>query len=611
MKTHFQTFENRGGPEHTAERIQALRQLLKKQKLDGFIISRSDEHLNEYVSPHDERLLWATGFSGSAGLAIILKNTAAIFIDGRYTLQVRSEVNQEIITPHTIPQTTPTEWLKQHAKKATRIGIDPKLHGIANFEAYNGALEQVGAKLISLAHNPIDTIWQQQPPKPENPVIAHPKKYAGIDVTEKIKQIQSALKEKKIDAFVAVSPESICWLFNLRGKDIPRTPIMLANAIIHAKAKPELFLNHARMSNRAKEQLKDTTRLQAPENFTTALKTLGAGFKKVLIDPDRTNSAIYQTLRASRAEIVRGSDPIALPKAKKNKAEIEGTKTAHIRDGIAICRFLHWLEESQKNPPENEPLSEISAAIALEQFRIQTEVLKDISFETISGSGPNGAIVHYRVSKTSNRLLKSGELYLVDSGAQYKDGTTDITRTIAIGPPTNPMRRHYTLVLKAHIGLSLAHFPQGTRGVDLDPLVRAPLWQAGLDFNHGTGHGVGSFLSVHEGPQAISKRAMVPLEPGMILSNEPGYYREGAYGIRLENLVLVKEPENIPGGEQPMMSFETLTLAPFDKNLIDINLLTERELKWLNAYHRTVWKTISKNLKAPEKSWLKRSTSPL
>lgn len=606
-KTSFQTFENRGGPAHTAQRITQLRAELKKKKLNGFIIPRADEHLNEYVSAHDERLLWLTGFSGSAGIAIILETKAAIFIDGRYTLQVQSEVDQNIITPQAITQTRPSHWLKQHVKKGMSIGIDPKLLSVANFETLNEALEQKQARLVSMPNNPIDTIWQTQPQKPSSPVIGHPKKYTGQEPAEKIKQIQEVLKNKGADAFIATAPESVCWLFNIRGQDVPHTPIMLAHAIIHARAKPEVFINSDRLNTRAKDHITCTAKLSAPENFESSLKALGAKFKKVLIDPDRTNSAIYQTLRASRSEIIRGQDPISLPKAKKNKAEIEGMKSAHERDGVAITRFLYWLSQV----PKDQPITEIEAAQSLENFRYQTGALKDLSFETISGAGPNGAIVHYRVSEKTNRQLKQGELYLVDSGAQYQDGTTDITRTLAIGEPKPGMIKHYTMVLKAHINLTTAFFPKGSRGVDLDPFARAPLWQAGLDYNHGTGHGVGSFLSVHEGPQSISRRSTVPLEPGMILSNEPGYYKQGAYGIRLENLILVKDPEDITGGEHPMMSFETLTLAPFDKNLIDISLLSKSELKWLNAYHRSVWKTLSKHLKGSEKAWLKTATAAL
>ncbi len=607
MTTHFQTYQNRGGPTYTKERITKLRAELKKRKLNGFIVPLADEHLNEYISSHDERLLWLTGFSGSAGIAIILEQKAAIFIDGRYTLQIQTEVDQSIITPLPIMETSPSNWLQQHIKKGARIGLDPHLQAVSSFETFNETLEKKAAKLISVKTNPIDTIWEDQPKRPQAPVNSHPKKYAGKTADEKIKEIQDHLKEKQIDAFIVTAPESVCWLLNIRGSDVPRTPIMLAHAIIHARAKPELFLDKERMSTRAKDQLSQITKLQLPQKFDEALSALGARFKKVLIDPKRTNSAIYQTLRTARAEIVRGQDPIALPKAKKNKAEIEGMKTAHERDGIAICQFLHWLSETQ----EKTTITEISAAQTLEEYRRATGALKDISFETISGAGPNGAIVHYRVSEATNRSLKSGELYLVDSGAQYQDGTTDITRTIAIGEPTKPMRKHYTLVLKAHINLTTAYFPKGTRGVDLDPLARTPLWRAGLDFNHGTGHGVGSFLAVHEGPQGISRRAMVPFEPGMVLSNEPGYYREGAYGIRLENLELITEPEEISGGEHPMMHFETLTLAPFDQNLIESELLTKTEIKWLNAYHRTVWKTIGKHLKGAQKSWLKEATTPL
>ncbi len=612
----FQSYENRGGPDHTSERITNLRTELKKRNIDGFIVPRSDRHLNEYVSDHDERLLWLTGFSGSAGLSIILQNTAAIFVDGRYTLQVRHEVDLSIMSPISITEQSPANWLGEQMKQGMRIGIDPSLHSVKAFETYQETIEQKGGKLVSLKNNPVDNIWPDQPVEPKNPVTAHPKKYAGQNPDEKITQIQEILKEQGCEAFVMTAPESICWLFNLRGSDIGHTPIMLANAIVHSRARPELFLEADRLNTRALDQVTLNAKLSKPDAFEDSLKSLGAKFKKVLIDPNRTNSAIYQTLRAARAEIIRGSDPCALPKAMKNQAEIEGSRSAHIRDGVAMVRFLHWLEQTTTtlevdDQPAPEGTDEIGAAKQLEAFREETGALKDISFETISGAGPNGAIVHYRVSEMTNRPLKDGELYLVDSGAQYQDGTTDITRTIAIGQPTGPMRRHYTLVLRAHIGLATAHFPEGTRGVDLDPLARAPLWQAGLDFAHGTGHGVGSFLSVHEGPQGISKRAMVPLKPGMIISNEPGYYREGAYGIRIENLILVTEPEDITGGEQPMMHFETLTLAPFDKNLIDTDLLTKKELKWLNQYHRTVWRTLSPELKGPAKSWLKQATATI
>ncbi len=607
MKTSFQKYENRGGPDHTRQRIIELRELLEKKRLDGFLIPRGDEHLNEYVSAHDERLLWLTGFSGSAGIAIILKNKAAIFTDGRYTLQVEKEIDTDIITPLSIIKHRPSEWLKKNTAKNMRIGTDPELISVGAFDVFNQALEEIGAKLVTVTSNPIDQLWKDQPEKPQNPVIHQPKKYAGVDTAEKIKQIQEDLKSQSIDAFVITAPESACWLFNIRGSDVHHTPIMLAHAIIHARAKPELFLKTERLNTRAKDTLTPHVKIQNPEAFNTSLKALGAKFKKVLIEPNRTNSAIYQTLRAARAEIIRGPDPIALPKAMKNKAEIAGMRSAHLRDGVAVCRFLNWLETTTGK----QTITEITASETLEYYRRETGALKDISFETISGAGPHGAIVHYRVSDETNRKLKTGELYLVDSGGQYQDGTTDITRTIAIGEPKQIMRRHYTLVLKAHINLATATFPKGTRGVDLDPLARAPLWKAGLDYNHGTGHGIGSFLSVHEGPQGISRRSTIPLKPGMILSNEPGYYRQGLYGIRLENLVLVKEAEEIKGGEQPMMSFETLTLAPFDKNLIDIDLLTRAELKWLNNYHQLVWKTISKTLTGKEKSWLKSATAIL
>ena len=604
----IQSFENRGGPEAKKERIESLRSKLRQRKLDGIIVPRNDRHLNEYLSEHDERLLWLTGFSGSAGIAIIMMEEAAIFVDGRYTLQVQSEVDQSVITPLPLLTSKPTKWLKQKIERGSRIGLDPNLLSVKSYEAFLDIVEQEGGKLISIETNPIDQIWQDQPPPPDNPVYAHQKKYAGEDAASKISKIQSILKERGVDAAVLTAPESICWLLNIRGSDVPHTPIMLANAIIHTRAKPDLFLDQTRIKSNALTQLKSNVKIQRPENFTDNLKTLGAKFKKVLINPDRTNCAIYQILRAARAEIVRGTDPCSLPKAIKNQAEIEGSRSAHMRDGIAICQFLHWLKNTSLD--EN-GIDEIKAAIELENCRKNTGQLKDISFETISAAGANGAIVHYRVSENTNRQLRSGELYLVDSGAQYKDGTTDITRTIAIGEPTKTMQRHYTMVLKAHIALASATFPKGTRGMDLDPLARSHLWQEGLDFNHGTGHGVGSFLSVHEGPQNISKRGIVPLESGMIISNEPGYYKEGAYGIRLENLILVTELREIKGGEQPVMDFETLTLAPFERSLINQELMSKIELTWLNSYHKRVYKKLSASLSKQEKQWLKQQTAPL
>ena len=604
----IQSFENRGGPEATNERIESLRGKFRQRKLDGMIIPRNDEHLNEYLTEHDERLLWLTGFSGSAGIAIVMMEEAAIFIDGRYTLQVQSEVDSNLIKPVPLLKTPPSEWLKPKISRGTRIGIDPNLLSVKAYEKFLDVIEQQGGQLISMESNPIDQIWKDQPAHPNHPVYNHQKKFAGRDSVEKVEEIQEILKEQNVEATVLTAPESICWLFNIRGSDVPHTPIMLAHAIIHSRARPELYIDQQRIKPNALARLKTHVKIQKPESFKDGLKSLGSRFKKVLINPDRTNCAIYQTLRAARAEIVRGADPCALPKAIKNRAEIEGTRAAHLRDGAAVCRFLHWLESAVL---AGEELDEIKAAIALENFRQETGQLKDISFETISAAGPNGAIVHYRVSEKTNRPLKPGELYLVDSGGQYKDGTTDITRTVPIGIPTKTMQRHYTLVLQAHIALASASFPLGTRGMDLDPLARSRLWESGMDFNHGTGHGVGSFLSVHEGPQNISRRGTVPLAPGMIISNEPGYYKEGAYGIRLENLILVGEPQTIKGGEHKVMQFETLTLAPFEPLLINTELLTRAEINWLNAYHKLVYKKLSKSLSKSEKAWLKQKTTPL
>ena len=460
-----------------------------------------------------------------------------------------------------MPQNTPQDWIKKHLKKGATLGYDPKLHSIKAIELLKKSADEVGVNLSAQPENLVDSIWKNRPAAPRAPVSLHPVKYSGLIAAKKISSIQRLQRKSKTNATVLTLPESIAWLLNIRGQDVPHTPLPLCFAILPAKGKPELFIAPGKLTATVRKALTKDVTLRKPEQLSGALAALGKSGSKIQLDTSRASQWFADQLIDAGVEIIDATDPCLDLKATKNKIEIAGARIAHKRDGVAMCRFLAWLDA---NAPSVK-LDEITAAKKLEAFRKQTGVLKEISFETISGAGANGAIVHYRVSESTNALLEPGSLYLVDSGAQYLDGTTDITRTIAIGAPTKDMRRHFTLVLKGHIGISAARFPKGTRGVDLDPLARATLWNAGLDFDHGTGHGVGSYLSVHEGPQSISKKSTVTLVPGMILSNEPGYYREGHYGIRIENLELVTRLRKVKGGERSMMSFETLTLAPFDR----------------------------------------------
>jgi len=603
----FQNYKDISDPSKGKPRVALLRKQLKRRKLDAFLVPRADEYQNEYVPACAERLSWLTGFSGSAGIAIVGIRSAALFVDGRYTLQAPKQVDTRVFDILQMPQNTPQDWIKKHLKKGATLGYDPKLHSIKAIELLKKSADEVGVNLSAQPENLVDSIWKNRPAAPRAPVSLHPLKYSGLLAAKKISSIQRLLRKSKTNATVLTLPESIAWLLNIRGQDIPHTPLPLCFAILPAKGKPELFIAPGKLTATVRKALTKDVTLRKPEQLSGALAALGKGGVKIQLDPNRASQWFADQLESAGVEIVHATDPCLDLKAAKNKIEIAGARIAHKRDGVAVCRFLAWLDA---NAPSVK-LDEISAAKKLEAFRKLTGVLKEISFETISGAGANGAIVHYRVSESTNAPLEPGSLYLVDSGAQYLDGTTDITRTIAIGTPTKDMRRHFTLVLKGHIGISAARFPKGTRGVDLDPLARATLWNAGLDFDHGTGHGVGSYLSVHEGPQSISKRGMVALEPGMILSNEPGYYREGHYGIRIENLELVTSLRKVKGGERSMMSFETLTLAPFDRRLIDVSLLTRDELKWLNAYHARVFKELGHELKGKNKAWLKAATEPL
>lgn len=601
----FQAFTDTADPSKGRSRLSALRKEMKRRGLTAFLIPRTDEYQNEYVPPCAERLSWLTGFTGSAGTAVVTSTKAALFVDGRYTLQAPEQTDTKVFKILQVPQTMPSDWLKQTLKKTDVIGYDLQLHSMRAVERLQKVADRIGATLAPQENNPVDAIWKDRPAPPLEPVILQPIEFAGVTASKKIAAIRKELSKSKTHATVLTSPESIAWLLNIRGQDVPHTPLPLSFAIVPAKGMPELFIEPKKLSAKVRAALGEDVNLRKPAELPKALAALGK--KKIHLDPETASQWFANRLGDAGAEIVKKTDPCLLPKSKKNRSEIAGSREAHRRDGVAMCRFLAWLHA---NAPSGR-VDEIKAAKKLESLRAETGQLRDISFDTISGAGANGAIVHYRVTTATNATLKPGTLYLVDSGAQYPDGTTDITRTIAVGQPTHEMKRHYTLVLKGHIAISVARFPKGTRGADLDPFARAALWDAGLDFDHGTGHGVGSYLGVHEGPQRIARSGTVELEPGMILSNEPGYYRTGEYGIRIENLVLVTSPGKVKGGERAMMGFETLTLTPFDTKLIETSLLTVRERNWINTYHRRVTREIGPSLNQKDKAWLEQATAPL
>ncbi len=603
----FQTFDSIADPTKGAERVASLRQEFAERGLIGFIVPRTDEYQNEYVPPSAERLAWLTGFSGSAGLAIVAAERAALFVDGRYTIQARDQVDGDLFEILQIPDAKPFEWLARQVKAGDRFGYDPRLHTVDGVKRMQKAVDASGAVLEAIDENPVDAIWSDRPPPPSAKVRPHPIEFAGVEASEKITELQNATKEADADAALLTSPESVCWALNIRGSDVAHTPLALCTAIIHADGKPELFVAGDKLDSAVRDYLTGIADVREPAEISERLTRLGADKARVQLDPGSSPHWYAEQLDDAGADIRHGTDPCVLPRARKNAAEIHGAKAAHKRDGGAVCRFLCWLDENARDGS----VDEIAAARKLEGFRADTGELHDISFDTISGAGSNGAIVHYRVTEATNRQLDPGSLYLVDSGAQYLDGTTDITRTIAIGEPTPQMRRHFTLVLKGHIAVATARFPKGTRGQDLDPFARRALWAAGLDYDHGTGHGVGSFLSVHEGPQRISKLGPAPLEPGMICSNEPGFYREGEYGIRIENLELVTAASPIEGGDREMQGFETLTLAPIDRTLIEPDLLTADEVTWLDTYHARVRTEIGPLLDADAKTWLERATRRL
>jgi Xaa-Pro aminopeptidase len=588
-------------------RLAALRKELERQKLDGVLVPRADEFQGEYVPPRAERLAWLTGFTGSAGLALVLAARAAVFVDGRYTLQVRDEVEGTLYDYRHITDEPPEGWLSQHFPTGGRLGYDPWLHTADGLIAIREALERRGGQLVACERNPVDAVWTDQPAAPIAPVVVHPLQYSGREAAEKRAAIGTELEKAGLDAAVISQPASIAWLLNIRGADVPRTPLPLGFALAHRDGTVELFMEPLKLAHGLEAHLGNGVSVSTPSAFGAALDRLGGQHRRVLIDRSSGALWIVERLKASGAALVMGEDPCALPKACKNDTELAGMRNAHRRDGVAVTRFLAWLDAHAGKGE----VDELTAVEKLAQFRRMGELFRDFSFDTISGAGPNGAIVHYRSSPRTNRKLQAGELFLLDSGAQYLDGTTDITRTVAIGVPTPEMRDRFTRVLKGHIALSAAKFPRGTSGSQLDALARRALWEAGLDYDHGTGHGVGSYLAVHEGPHRISKVPnRVALLPGMIVSNEPGYYKTGAYGIRVENLVAV-QLEPAPEGGMPMLSFETLTLAPIDRRLVETKIMTADEIAWLDAYHQRVRESLTPLLDAPTATWLAQATRPV
>jgi Xaa-Pro aminopeptidase len=589
-----------------AERLARLRRELEEGGLGGFIVPRADAHQGEYVPPHGQRLLWLTGFTGSAGLAIVLADRAALFVDGRYTLQAAGQIDSQSFAIHHLIEEPPADWLATALAAGTVLGYDPWLHTPNEVERFRTAAAKAGAPLRAVADNPLDRVWPDRPPAPLAPVMPHDEAFAGESAAAKRARLGQALADEGVDAAVLTMPESIAWLLNIRGGDVPHTPLPLSFAILRRDGTVALFIDRRKLVPGLERHLGNAVTLLPPERLGQELDALAAAGRRVQVDPASAASWIFDRLAAAGAVIHRAADPCLLPKACKNPVEIEGMRAAHRRDGAALTRFLSWLaREAPKGG-----LTEIAASDRLEALRREGKYFRDLSFPTISGSGANGAIVHYRALPESEKRLEPGSLYLLDSGAQYLDGTTDVTRTIAIGEPSAEMRDRFTRVLKGHIALALSRFPKGTTGTQLDAFARRGLWQAGLDYDHGTGHGVGSYLGVHEGPQRISKTASAQaLLPGMIVSNEPGYYKEGGYGIRIENLVLVQPAAT--GGEREMLGFETLTLAPIDRTLIDPALLDEAEVTWLDAYHARVHEVLTPLVDADTAQWLAAATQPI
>ena len=606
----FQNFEVSSNPATGAPRVAKLREELNRLQLDGFLVPRADEHQGEYVPLRAQRLGWLTGFTGSAGAALILKNKAYVFVDGRYTLQVRTQTDPAVFDIESLVDNPPASWLEKNGKGLV-IGFDPWLHTIAETRALKAALEAQGGQLVPVQDNLVDLVWTDQPAPPLEPVTIQPLQYAGQEPRAKLNNLSEAVEKSGASATILTDPASIAWAFNIRGRDVSNTPLPLSFALIAADGQHILFIDKRKLPIETEAYLTQLTKITAPNQMENTLAQLAGEGASFMLDPALAAEKLRMIITQANGTVIEGTDPARLPRAMKNKAELDGSRAAHERDGVAMVKFFSWLD----NQPAGS-VDEISAAQQLEESRrtvgeMFQKPLEDLSFDSISGAGSDGAIIHYRVNTDTNRKLKDGELYLIDSGAQYRDGTTDITRTVAIGEVSAFEKKTFTLVLKGVIALSRLRFPVGTRGQDIDAFARAALWQHGYDYAHGTGHGVGSYLAVHEGPQSISKRGAQELKTGMILSNEPGYYRPGEFGIRIENLIIVKEPQAIDGGDIAMHEFETLTFCPIDRRLIDVSLLNADELTWLNDYHAQTRDKLLPHCSEDEKSWLIAATEVL
>jgi Xaa-Pro aminopeptidase len=602
----FQTYDVRGGADQGRKAIPLIRAQLEQLGLDGLFVPHEDEWQNEYLPDCAERLAWATGFTGSAGAAIILRDKAYLFSDGRYTQQALSQTAPELFEQRDLVDQGPAVWLKAEAPSGAKIGYDPRLVPPDALARLKESAAQAGVELVAVGVNPIDQAWQDRPAEPRAEIVPHPETFSGESSASKRSRIGEKLSGDGIEASVLTSPAALAWLFNIRGTDVTRTPLALGSAILNKDGTAQLFVKPEKVTPELRGFLGNEVSISAEPDFVEALKQTSG--KRILVDPSLSSAHVFDALHAAGAQIVRGQDPTIMPRALKNAVEIAGTKRAHARDGVALANFLHWFDvEAPKGQ-----LTEIDICKAIEGFRMATGALQDLSFDSISGAGPNGAFPHYRVTVESNRKVDQDNLFLLDSGGQYLDGTTDVTRTVAVGSPSAEMQDRFTRVLKGHIALSRVRFPKGTTGSALDALARMSLWEGGFDYDHGTGHGVGSYLGVHEGPHRIAKVPNhVALEPGMIVSNEPGFYKIDGYGIRTENLQYVTPATPIEGGERPMLGFETLTLAPIDRRLIVVEMLTEAELAWLNSYHAKVLAEIGPRVEAEVRAWLEAATAPL
>ena len=599
--TAFQTFTAKTRPEDGPPRLAALRAAMRAAGVDGFLVPRADRFQGEYVAPCDERLAWLTGFTGSAGFAAVLQDIAGVFVDGRYRLQLRAQSDMDSFTPVDWPETQLADWLIGHAGAGARIGFDPWLHTISEIEKLTTRLEGSGITLTPVA-NLVDHVWTDRPAPPMEPAFSWPERFAGQGSAEKLALVAGDLARAGHGAAVITQPDSLCWMLNLRGADIAHTPLVQAMGVLHGDGRLDLYCAPEKLRDVA---LPDGVTVHAPDAFETAIGRLTG---RIRVDPASAPQAVGQAIADGAGNAVTGRDPCLLPKATKTPAEIAATTEAHLRDGAAVARFLHWFDT---NAPGGN-LTEIDCVRAMEGFRTETGTLKDISFDTIAGTGPNGAVIHYRVTEETNAPLLPGQLIVLDSGGQYEDGTTDITRTLPVGAVGEEEKTAFTQVLQGMIAIHRVRFPKGVAGAHLDALARAPLWMAGRDFDHGTGHGVGVYLGVHEGPQRLSRVSDVPLQPGMILSNEPGYYRAGAFGIRIENLVVVAEAPALSGGDdRDMYRFDTLTHAPINRDLIRPTALTAGERDWINTYHAAVLEKIGPRVNGDVRDWLAKACAPI